>query len=246
MRIALPLILLLVIPLHTAVGADDSVRDLHAPRTSVQPVIDGRLDDDAWSRAEVYDLRDEATEEAAPLETTVRLLWDDDYLYIGLYGEDPDAWTRFEQDDEYLWENEVFESFIDPSGEGHTYYELNLSPAGHLVDLFITNSGPVRRDGIVFLIEWDCLGLKRGVHVDGDPAPGTRDRSWSVELAVPFDRLWTAPKLRPEPGDVWRVNFFRIERGDPDTQADDWQACASPTRGDGFHAPWRFGRLIFD
>lgn len=237
------LVACVVIPTNQAL-AQDQIGIYPVTRASAAPVIDGRLDDAVWRSAVVQHMVEHDKGGPAPLETTVRLLWDDDYLYIGFYGADKDVWTTFTEDDTNLWEQEVFESFIAPQSVGWTYYEINISPRNNLVDLFVTHAGPMRQRTIVSMREWDCEGIRHAVFVDGDPAPGTVDKSWSAELAIPFARLWTAPMLHPEPGDEWRVNFFRIERN-PDKPTELWEACMNFTGGLGFHVPERFGILVF-
>src|SRR5882724_2830660 len=58
-----------------------------AVRTSIPPVIDGRLDDDAWraalaSRTFTQHFPDEGAPPSEPTE--VRVLYDDDALYVGI------------------------------------------------------------------------------------------------------------------------------------------------------------------
>ena len=52
------------------------------------------------------------------------------------------------------------------------------------------------------------------MHVDGtlnDPAD--TDQGWSVEIAIPWDVLSQAAgrAVPPGPGDIWRVNFSRVQ-----------------------------------
>ena len=56
------------------------------------------------------------------------MLWDDKYLYVGVYFEDHDAWATYTQEDDKLWEEEVLEIFIDADkGNYSNYYEAGLS-----------------------------------------------------------------------------------------------------------------------
>jgi hypothetical protein len=60
-----------------------------------------------------------------------------------------------------------------------------------------------------------------------------------VEVAVPFADL---AETTPKPGDVWRANFYRFNRGkDQPAEALSWTAPMLP----GFHQPTRFGYLEF-
>ncbi len=76
-------------------------------------------------------------------------------------------------------------------------------------------------------------------------AEGTADKSWTVELAFPFEDFWTAASIPPKDGDMWRIGFYRIEQGKSSTRADDWYAAFSPTLNGSFHTPWRFGNVYF-
>jgi hypothetical protein len=76
------LICLLTLAAH---GAEER-KIIVITRTDSPPTIDGRLDDPAWLQATVVDDFHQNNPnylEAATEETVVRLLYDDDYLYVG-------------------------------------------------------------------------------------------------------------------------------------------------------------------
>jgi len=50
-----------------------------------------------------------------------------------------------------------------------------------------------------------------------------------------------APHLPPHPGDTWRINLYRIDRG---VQGDEYTAWSPPGRLN-YHTPSRFGILQF-
>ncbi|MFL1674364.1 DOMON domain-containing protein [Paenibacillus dendritiformis] len=59
------------------------------------------------------------------------------------------------------------------------------------------------------------------------------------EAAIAFEDLERAP----EPGDCWRINWFRIDEGEDGIRTfDAW----SPTGAVNFHVPERFGQFIFE
>ncbi|MFC1485778.1 carbohydrate-binding family 9-like protein [Candidatus Latescibacterota bacterium] len=233
----------MVLSLNAAVQAQAPITEYPVYRSASPLRFDGKLTEMLWRKAPVAVMVG-TNGETLPQKTTVQVLWDDSYLYVGISGEDADAWTTFTEDDTNLWENEVFESFIDPEGLGHTYYEINVSPGGNLVDLFVTNAGERQNGQFVSMREWDCEGIQYRVFVDGDPAPNTEDKGWSAELMIPFSRLWTMAGEHPNPGDTWRANFYRFDRN-PANPKEATQSCFSSTDGRGFHTPWRFGKLTF-
>ncbi|MCP4684576.1 MAG: carbohydrate-binding family 9-like protein, partial [bacterium] len=104
-----------------------------------------------------------------------------------------------------------FEVFIDPDGDSHEYYELEINALGTEWDLLLVRP---YRDGAPAVNAWDIQGLKTGISVSGTlNDPGDRDSSWSVEIAIPWKVLAECAH-RPSPphdGDTWWVNFSRVQ-----------------------------------
>ena len=227
--------------------AEVGITNYTATRTTGTITIDGTLDEADWGRAAEAVLTETYTGKPVPLKSTVKVLWDDTYLYVGFFFEDPDAWATITAEDGPLWGEEVAEVFIDPEDKGHTYYEFEVNPINQKVDLFVLNRGQKYDGNYKVWIEWDFSSkLKTAVAVAGDGKnEGTADKSWTAELAFPFEDMWTAANIPPKDGDMWRVNFYRIERGKKDDKTDDWYAAFSPTLRPSFHTPWRFGKITF-
>jgi hypothetical protein len=203
--------------------------------------IDGVMDETAWERTEVMNLRLTGTGAQPKLRTDVRALWDDDYLYIGYYAIDTDIWATMEVHDEPLWEEEVVEVFIDADSDGIGYVEFNINPLNTVFDVAVLNRTRVKEDCKI-MKDWDCIGLKTAVTVDGDPrSRATIDRSWTTEVAIPFNQIYTAPNIPPENGDSWRINFYRIEQGRDGDEYTAW----SPTGAINYHLPDSFGTIVF-
>jgi hypothetical protein len=203
-------------------------------------VIDGLLDEPDWSAATPMNLVLTDTAATPKYSTTVCVLWDDTYLYVGFDCVDPDVWATIDKRDGELWDEEVVEVFVDDDCDGRTYLEYEINPLNALVDLYVVNRTG-ERDQIRYMIDWNSTGLKHAVSVDGDPRQrGTRDRRWTAEWAIPFADFATARNLPPRNGDVWRINFYRIERSDRDEYS-----AWSPTGAINFHVPARFGAMVF-
>jgi cellulose/xylan binding protein with CBM9 domain len=208
-------------------------------RTQTPIVIDGKLDDPAWQLAEPIRLRRNQDGAAPRFSTTARLLWDKDYLYVGYFCEDHEILSTMTQRDAFLWEEEVVEIFVDANGDRISYIEIEVNPLNTLLDLFALNRSPYPAR---YLFDWNSDEIRHAVTVDGDPhRRDTQDRSWSVEIAMPWQDFVTAPHVPPCEGDVWRINLYRIDqyRGQEELYA--W----SPTECATFHVPERFGELIF-
>ncbi len=201
--------------------APAAVREFHAPAAVSPPAIDGSLDDAAWRAAPwtepFVDIRGEGWPEPR-LRTRAKIVWDERFLYVGAELEEPHLWATLAERDAILYREHDFEVFLDPDGDGLAYYELEINALGTEFDLFLDR--PYRRKGKAD-VGWDIEGLRTAVRLDGtlnDPAD--EDTGWSVEIAIPWSALHPpgAPAdaavetvAAPRPGDVWRVNFSRVQ-----------------------------------
>ena len=128
----------------TAAGAEAKKRPVvRAVRAASSVKVDGRLDERAWRSAEPIRLRRADGKADAARKTELRLLWDDDYLYLGFVCEDTDAWTAHRGRDAAMWTEDVVEAFIDVNGDERTYAELEINPTNDLFDaFFLGRRGP--------------------------------------------------------------------------------------------------------
>jgi len=184
-------------------------RSYAAVWTQETPVVDGRLDDAAWSAApwseEFVDIRGEGYPTPA-FRTRIKMLWSELGLHIGAELEEPHVWATLTERDSVIFEDPDFEMFVDPDSDGLRYYELEINAFGTEWDLLLprryTEGGEADHD-------WTMEGLRTAVHVDGtlnDPAD--EDRGWSVEIELP----WAAVEQSiPAAGSSWRINFSRVE-----------------------------------
>jgi len=219
-------------------------------------VIDGRMDDSAWTDALWTDPFVDIEGEAKPrprFATRVKMLWDDRYFYIAASLEEPHVWGTLEQRDEIVFHDNDFEVFIDPDGDTREYYEIEVNALNTIFDLFLERTyidgGPARH-------EWNLKGLKTAVYVDGTlNDPSDVDRGWSVEFALPWRSLaeFAHKPAPPHDGDIWRVDFSRVEwrhrivdghyEKVPDTPEDNW--VWSPPGEVNMHIPERWGYVVF-
>ncbi len=176
--------------------------------------VDGRLDEPAWRKSawteDFIDIEGELKPKPR-FRTRAKMLWDENYFYLGAELEEPDIWATLTQRDSIIYQDNDFEVFIDPDGDTHLYYELEVNAFGTEWDLLLVKP---YRDGGPAIHAWDIQGLKTAVFVDGTiNQPGDKDKGWSVEIAMPWAVLREcAPgKKLPVAGDQWRVNFSRVE-----------------------------------
>jgi hypothetical protein len=201
--------------------------------------IDGLLAEPAWDKAQVAGPFVRSMDgKRASAATEARLLWDDDNLYVAFQCEDTNVSSTFFKDDEKLYTSNVVEIFLNPSGDSSRYDEIEVAPTNALFDASFTG-GP--RKGMD--LAWSSHA-RHAVHVDGTlNDPRDADRGWSVEIAIPFASMTGMDKPRPERGDRWKFNLYRLRQGPG--QPGEGQALSPPMRGD-FHALDRFASLRFE
>ena len=213
-------------------------------RTAGLLKIDGKLNEASWKSAEstapFVDISGEGF--AKPIyNTAAKMLWDDEYLYIGATLQEPDIKARLTQRDTIIYHDNDFEVFLDPDGDGHQYFEIETNARGVIFDLMLDR--PYRSGGN-FFIQWDCPGLKTAIHCDGTLNKSTdKDRQWSVEMAIPraaITRNFTNPL---QTGNYWRINFSRVQWLKAGGPEENW--VWSPTGKIDMHMPDRWGFLYF-
>lgn len=182
--------------------------------TSIPPVIDGMPGEEVWNLAAwSRDFQDiEGNRQPAPeFRTRVKMLWDDSALYVAAQMEEPHVWATLRQRDTIIFKDNDFEIFIDPDGDTHLYYELEINALGTCWDLLLTKP---YRDGGTPVDAWDISGMRVATYIDGTlNNPDDTDRGWSLEVALPWKILEEcAPGGKPPVrGDYWRMNFSRVE-----------------------------------
>ncbi|WP_194776718.1 carbohydrate-binding family 9-like protein [Pararhodonellum marinum] len=176
-------------------------------------IMDGKLEESDWQLANwSVDFVDiEGQHNPAPAYATrMKMLWDADYLYLGIWMEEPHLWAKIEEDEQVIYYDPDIEVFIDPDGDTHFYYELEINALGAVWDLLM--SKPYRNGGKA-INGWDIKGLKKGIHLEGTlNDPTDKDAYWSVELAIPWKALsQQGPNFStPKDGEQWRINFSRV------------------------------------
>ncbi len=190
-------------------------RTYQCPRVETPPVIDGLLEDDTWHHApwtEAFTDIEGPLQPAPSHETVAAMCWDDENFYFAFRLEEPQLQASFTERDSYIYQQDNdIEIFIDPDGDNHLYCELELNALNTVWDLLIVKP---YRDGGPAVHAWDIAGLQTAVHLDGtlNDASDT-DRGWTVEVAIPWDVLGQVAgrAAPPADGDVWRVNFSRVQ-----------------------------------
>ena len=187
--------------------------------------LDGRLDDEAWRMAPEVDsfMRRGLTSEPADADTHVRFLYDTTNLYVGVRLDEPnmDLLRRevVDQRDMPVWNDDCFEVVLDTSGCADSFFHFAVNASGTIADLRAGRLG------------WSAPSARA--------ATSGADDHWSVELAIPFEDLETAPRH----GDIWGARVCRerytVEKGSSAEQS------SVPYTRSGFNVYADLGQLRF-
>jgi hypothetical protein len=177
------------------------------------PVIDGNVEDAVWQQAKwTKDFQDieGRLKPQPPLQTNVKMLWDDSCLYVAARIKDPHVWATLKHHDDIVYRDNDFELFIDPSNSTHKYFEIEVNALNTIFDLFLTK--PYRNNGAA-VTGWDTHGLRSAVKVQGTlNSPSDADKGWTVEMAIPFKAIAGGfNRAVIKDGTLWRINFSRVE-----------------------------------
>lgn len=243
-----------------------TLREYACRYTKEKPSLDGSLQDSVWQHAPWSEpfVDIEGSQKPAPAQITwMKMLWDEKYLYVAALLMETDVWATYDKRDMVVFHENDFEVFIDPDGDGQSYYEIEVNAKGTIFDLYLHKP---YRDGGPAMPEWNCTGLDGSVQVQGTlNDPSDVDTSWSVEMAIPWQCLVppeNAPKdstqaqgagHSPWVGDTWRMNFSRVQwqllktasgyTKEPGTKEANW--VWTPQWVIDMHRPETWGRVHF-
>jgi hypothetical protein len=199
--------------------AEDQVARYTAFRTVEKITIDGVLDESSWQQAPksprfVDLIRGHRTVH----DTRAAVLWDDDYLYVAYWIEDPMVNGHISKRDGHVYTDNDVEFFL---AFDHAYYEFEINPLGTIYEgLFVwqndyekhgfTKVPEIDRsreqvscrdfNGVGYkshprgpryaFLKWDFPAAQTAVAIDGTLNDDTdRDRGWTVELAFPWSGM---------------------------------------------------------
>lgn len=179
----------------TAVDAHIAAMPLVRTLRAVGEVrLDGQLSDPAWatvSPATDFIQTEPLEGEPATERTEVRVLYDDDALYIGarLHDSGGDIRQRLGRRDSFLWDSDWFYVYLDSYHDHINAYQFSVNPAGVKRDVILNATG--RDDS-----SWDAVW---------DVATSVDDEGWTVEMRIPFSQLrFSAADVQ-----TWGIQFSR-------------------------------------
>lgn len=202
---------------------------LDIPRALTLPLVTAAADDPAWTKAAVipalqpaYNHR-LAKQDGQPTTmpanipaTSVRVLWTPEALYLRCVAVDDDVHTPEDQRDSDLYKGDVFEVFLDPSGDGRALYEVGAAPNGAVYDtVTLVTGNPVPNESLA--LDWGFVSREvwfdRAWNLDGLRSAASRTTNgWIIDVVLPAKGL-----LRRIGGDsfspeqVLRANVLRYD-----------------------------------
>jgi hypothetical protein len=183
-------------------------------KTTKPPVIDGKLDDLAWTQSTVWTTvyPFNKTEEGGP-KTTWYVTWDDQCLYFAFDCTDTDVVAAEHRRDGPVYSDDCVEMFILPDFMTRTYWEIVVSPNGSVFDSMECKK--INQWGADLDVAQNIKGLKHAQTVRGTiNKSDDRDEGYVVELAVPFQSLPGYSQAVPAPGQKIHFLLARLDRTD--------------------------------
>jgi len=211
-------------------------------RATGRIVIDGVLDEADWRAAgSVGDFEFPWFEEGEKEQTEVKMLWDDDFLYLSYKCDDKWIWAEHYDTNSETYKDDCVEMFWDPNPADTTrrkYNMFEINCIGNLLSVYVGSGKSIHERVSRIMVPRIGRTIRGTVNDDGDI-----DEGWTIELAVRFSDY---PELfdgsTPKDGDMWRVGLNRCG-GKTNPQHSQWSP--SRTEKPNFHRPEDFGRIYF-
>ena len=174
-------------------------------RIATRPRLDGVLDEEAWLTAAVIDdfIQQEPAEgDPATERTVVRMMYDEQSVYIGVEAYDSEAGgviaTEMRRDSARMLDEDNFQIIFDTFRDSRSGYMFVTNPLGAKLEQQISEEGEGGRRGNSSNINRDWDGVW---HV----ASRQTDEGWVSEIAIPLVTL----RFPAADGQVWGVNLMR-------------------------------------
>uniref|UniRef100_A0A7S1A251 Carbohydrate-binding domain-containing protein n=1 Tax=Noctiluca scintillans TaxID=2966 RepID=A0A7S1A251_NOCSC len=233
--------------------------------------LDGHLDKEVWNEVPwTDDFVDIATTTNPQFRTRAKVRWDDQFLYVGALLEDPNVWATLTDHDSIIFHDNDFEIFVDPNATTHFYKEFEINALNTTWELVLNKAygdGGYENSTRVFgTAGWTPEPpLRASVQVQPDNSlndPLTPSHSWTLEVALPIEKMMENNTNLAAAGKVWRINFSRVQWGvavvdGQYEKTESCQSCAVPgtaaednwvwsSQGEvSMHQPDRWGLLFF-
>lgn len=177
------IVVLILLMIATVVHAEERKLLRARPLQGAEVEIDGRLDEPIWSEAEIGDHFVERTPvagAAAPVHHEVRVLYDEDAVYVGVVMElAPDEEPRaleLTRDDDAIFEDDAISLKFDVRTDRRTTVGFVINPAATQFDYLALENGADFRP------EYDAVW-------EAESTVDLKTRRWVVEFRIPVAAL---------------------------------------------------------
>lgn len=180
--------------------------------TANPPVVDGRLDDTEWSRAKPITFPLSAD---AASRSEVRLLWTKAGLYVSFRAADSTPAFGHFKSGEPLYQEDVFEMFVDQAGDHRQYYEIQASPNGQVfIKTYVLTARPrLTPEGRLTPEFCESEYWRYDWPVPKDFRIGSqfdkKTGAWTLEMFLPSSLVNRRHAGRPMKPAKWRLNLVR-------------------------------------
>ncbi|MFI5252020.1 MAG: DUF5916 domain-containing protein [Bacteroidota bacterium] len=201
------LIVYLVVVNRSMGFVNPTPKSAHATRLTHAISIDGMLNESDWKNAETFsDFRQfDPVEGVDPTEKTdVKLLYDDNALYVGIicHDSDPTGIVKQLTRRDRTVQSDRMSVMIDSYHDHQTAFLFS----GSVSD--VQSDGVLSNDGRVYDIQWDAVWEFHSTITDS---------GWTGEFRIPFSALRFSTS---DTGYVWGINFRRYIARKKET--DEW------------------------
>ena len=178
--------------------------------------VDGKMEESDWDKTEARELEyfykvEKADDEQ---ETSFRMLWDAEYLYVFFEAKDKYLTAREKKRDGQPYFDDCLEIFLIPAPDSldtHFGFELNLYKASN--DFVYFNNYYKEKNEVLFSYnpDFEAEVSYRGTINNNEDI----DEGWNLEMAIPISALGSLPSLNPVKKDSqWAFLAVRQDRND--------------------------------
>lgn len=172
------------------------IKELKAVRVTESPKINGILDDPAWKSANIADSfvmykPGDRTPESKDQQTQVKVVYDDNAIYIAgyMYDSNPENIRKQLTERDNFGSTDVFGITINPNNDGQNEFMFLVTASGVQIDAQVS---PTNEDDF----SWNEVWYSK-ISFD--------EKGWYVEMKLPYAAL----RFSKEDTYTWGVNFWR-------------------------------------
>lgn len=196
--------LVVILPLIAYAGLHAQPKLTQAIQVAQAPRIDGSLDDPAWQQAPVafdFVTNTPVFGEPASVKTTVKVVYDNNAIYIGAYLYDDPAEIRQQyttRDNQQKANVDYFSVFLDTYKDRQNAFQFLVTARNVQTDARVS-ANYTGEDGAYGDVTWDAVW---------DSKVGHRPDGWIVEMRIPLFSIRFSRKSVAD----WGIQFMRFSR----------------------------------